>query len=112
MYADDIVINRVYCLMYADDIVINRVDCLMHADDIVIFSETQEGLQERMDLLHTYCSNWYLSVNLSKTNVIIFNKAGKCLKHHIYFSGTLIRSASLYRLFRIHHFKQRKIQSM
>ena len=39
----------------------NRVDCLMYADDIVIFSETQEGLQERMDLLHTYCSNWCLS---------------------------------------------------
>jgi hypothetical protein len=75
----------------------NRVDCLMYADDIVIFSETQEGLQERMDLLHTYCSNWCLSVNLSKTNVVIFNKAGKCLKHPIYFNGTLIRSASLYR---------------
>jgi hypothetical protein len=26
----------------------NRVDCLMYADDIVIFSETQEGLQERI----------------------------------------------------------------
>ena len=35
----------------------NRVDCLMYADDIVFYSETQEGLQERMDLLHTYCSN-------------------------------------------------------
>ena len=69
----------------------NRVDCLMYADDIVIFSETQEGLQERMDLLHTYCSNWCLSVNLSKTNVVIFNKAGKCLKHPIYFNSTLIR---------------------
>jgi hypothetical protein len=69
----------------------------MYADDIVIFSETQERLQERMDLLHTYCSNWCLSVNLSKTNVVIFNKAGKCLKHPIYFNGTLIRSASLYR---------------
>ena len=34
---------------------------------------------------------------LSKTNVVIFNKAGKCLKHPIYFNGTLIRSASLYR---------------
>ena len=50
-----------------------------------------------MDLLHTYCSNWCLSVNLSKTNVAIFNKAGKCLKHPVYFNGTLIRPASLYR---------------
>jgi hypothetical protein len=44
-----------------------------------------------------YCSNWCLSVNLSKTNVAIFNKAGKCLKHPVYFNGTLIRPASLYR---------------
>ena len=94
MYADDIVINRVDCLMYADDIVIFRVDCLMYADNIVIFSETQEGLQERIDLLHTYCSNWCLSVNLSKTNVVIFNKTGKYLKHPVYFNGTLVRSAS------------------
>jgi hypothetical protein len=48
-------------------------------------------------LLNSYWSNWCLSVNLSKTNVVIFNKAGKCLKHPIYFNGTLIRSASLYR---------------
>jgi hypothetical protein len=41
----------------------NRVDCLMYADDIVIFSETQEGLQERMDLLHTYCSNWQVYID-------------------------------------------------
>jgi hypothetical protein len=61
----------------------NRIDCLMYADDIVIFSETQEGLQKIMDLLHTYCSNWCLSVNLSKTNVVIFNKNG--LATHILF---------------------------
>jgi hypothetical protein len=30
---------------------------------------------------------------LSKTNVVIFNKAGKCLKHPIYFNGTLISSS-------------------
>jgi hypothetical protein len=36
----------------------NRVDCLMYADDIVIFSETQEGLQERMDI--PYLINLYL----------------------------------------------------
>jgi hypothetical protein len=33
----------------------NIVASLMYADDIVILSETQEGLKERMDLLHTYC---------------------------------------------------------
>ena len=73
------------------------VDCLMYADDIVILSETQEGLQQRMDLLHAYCSKWCLNVNLSKTNVIIFNKTGKCLKYPIYFNGTLISSTLSYK---------------
>lgn len=42
----------------------SKIDCLMYADDIVILSETQEGLQQRMNLLHTYCSKWCLNVNL------------------------------------------------
>ena len=31
----------------------SKIDCLMYADDIAILSETQEGLQQGMDLLQS-----------------------------------------------------------
>ena len=64
-----------------------RVDCLMYADDVVIFSETQEGLQKRINMLHEYCLEWCFDVNLKKTKSIIFNKPGKFLKCCLHFGG-------------------------
>lgn len=75
----------------------NRVDCLMYADDIVILSETQDGLQERMNLLSSYCSKWCLNVNISKTNVVIFNKSGRLLKHPIFYNNTPITVSTKYK---------------
>ena len=37
-----------------------RVDCLLYADDIVLFSQTEKGLQDRMNMLQSYCSEWCL----------------------------------------------------
>ena len=48
----------------------------MYADDIVLLSESANGLQNCIDKLEYFCKKWNLSVNL-KTNVQIFNKAGR-----------------------------------
>ena len=75
-----------------------RVDCLMYADDIVILSDTKEGLQERLNLLHVYCSKWCLNVNLNKTKVMIFNKPGKRFNYPFYYdNGKLIECTSNYK---------------
>jgi hypothetical protein len=55
---------------------INKLDCLMYADDIVIFSISANGLQQKLKLLEKYCSDWCMKVNIKKTKVLIFNKAG------------------------------------
>ena len=40
---------------------------LIYADDTVILAESQEDLQQSIDLMERYCSMWKLNINVSKT---------------------------------------------
>ena len=48
------------------------VHCLMYADDIVLLSSSAQGLQCKLDKLHSYCKEWCLNVNTTKTKILIF----------------------------------------
>ena len=50
------------------------INILMYADDIVLVSKSSQGLQKALDILHSYCHNWRISLNLQKTKIMIFNK--------------------------------------
>ena len=47
---------------------------LLYADDTVLMAETADELQAALDALALYCKQWDLTVNLTKTNVVIFSK--------------------------------------
>lgn len=49
---------------------------ILFADDAVIFSETPEGLQSSLNELQNYCETWNLTVNVSKTKIMVFRKGG------------------------------------
>ena len=49
----------------------------MFADDMAIFSTTIEGLQIGLNNLSDYCKKWGITVNVSKTKIVIFCKGGK-----------------------------------
>ena len=51
-----------------------EIKCLLFADDLVLLSPTKEGLQQHLDLLHSFSQTWALTVNLSKTKIMIFEK--------------------------------------
>jgi len=53
------------------DIRFLKLFLLLYADDIVIFSETQEGLQEGLNVLSKYCEKWKLVVNVNKTTKVM-----------------------------------------
>ncbi len=53
------------------------IRCLLYADDLVLLSPTQHGLQQNLDLLEQYCQTWALTVNLKKTNIMIFQKRSR-----------------------------------
>jgi hypothetical protein len=39
------------------------------ADDIVLLSKSAEGMQEKLDKLSAFCSDWCLDINIKKTKV-------------------------------------------
>jgi hypothetical protein len=48
-----------------------HLKCMMYADDLLILSESNLGLQEAMNRLHGYCSQWGLTVNTKKTKFMV-----------------------------------------
>ena len=49
------------------------IHCLLYADDLVLFSQTPDGLQEKLNKLDKYCKKWDLSVNTKKTEVMVLS---------------------------------------
>ena len=52
----------------------SEVKCLLFDDDLVLLSPTKEGLQQHVDLLQSCCQTWTLTVNHSKTKIMLFQK--------------------------------------
>ena len=48
---------------------------LMFADDLIIMSETRQGLQIKLDKLYDYCKARYMSVNISKSKIVVFHSS-------------------------------------
>ena len=57
-----------------------HVNHLFWADDLVLLSLNEETLQLLIDVLSKHCIQWGLTVNLKKTKIMIFNKAGRLIK--------------------------------
>jgi hypothetical protein len=63
-------------------------------DDIILLSKSAKGLQEKLGLLNTYCKDWCFTVNTSKTKILIFNKAGRLIKHSFRYGNENIECVS------------------
>ena len=48
------------------------VPLLLYADDLILMSESAAGLQKQLDALASFCEERQLTVNLSKTKVVVF----------------------------------------
>ena len=49
----------------------------MYADDVVILSTSKQGLQNCVNKLEKVTAESEMSVNIKKTKVLVFNKAGR-----------------------------------
>ena len=50
---------------------------LLYADDTIVLAETPEELQLALNALYDYCQDWHLTVNTTKTKVVIlFSRKG------------------------------------
>ena len=59
---------------------------LLWADDLVLLALDHASLQKMINVLQSYCIEWGLSINISKTEVMIFNNSGRLLKEGSTFS--------------------------
>ena len=68
------------------------------ADDLVLISTTKEGLQNQLNVVNYYCSDWKLTLNAKKkTKTVIFNKTGATFKkHQINYGGELITTVKYF----------------
>ena len=72
-----------------EDLVFFKFFVLLYADDTVILAENDRDLQMALDSVHEYCTKYKLTVNTSKTKIMIFSR-GKVIRfltfkygHHI-----------------------------
>jgi hypothetical protein len=56
------------------DIDMFKMFILLYADDIAVLSESKEDLQMGLNVMHDYANTWKLTVNTSKTKVMVFHK--------------------------------------
>ena len=57
-----------------------KVSHLLWADDLVLLALDEASLQKLLDCLNNYADSWELSVNISKTNVMVFSTSSRILK--------------------------------
>ena len=69
---------------------------LLYADDTVILTESEKDLQCALNALSDYCKQWDLTVNLDKTNVVIFSKRRKAPKITFLYEGKVVKVAEDY----------------
>ena len=92
--------NLPSCFDASDDqVILENVsfNCLMYADDLVLLSTTEKGLQSCLNKLSIFCDANGLTVNLKKTNIIIFSKSGRKSKTKFLFNNVEIKEVQLYK---------------
>jgi hypothetical protein len=53
---------------------------LLFADDMADISDNVIGLQRQINVLHEFCEQYGMQVNLDKTYIMVFRRGG-CLRH-------------------------------
>ena len=74
-----------------------EISCLIWADDILILSESEKGLQSKLNKLEIFCANNKLSVNTDKTECMIFNKTGRLMNRKFLFNGIPLNNVRKYK---------------
>ena len=59
------------------DIAMVKLFLFLYADDIVLFADSADELQSLLEILQNYCQRWKLTVNTSKTKIVVFKKGGR-----------------------------------
>ena len=70
------------------------VSHLLWADDLVLLALDAQSLQKLINRVYDFCEKWGLSVNISKTAIMVFNKSGRQLQESYSFQYGKIKIPS------------------
>lgn len=71
---------------------------LLFADDLVLIADTCIDLQRRLNCLASYCDKWNMTVNMDKSNIVVFKNGGVLSKHEKwYYKDELLKVVSYYK---------------
>ena len=73
MYANDL--EAEIAIKWVAGIDIGIINILLYADDILC-GKNPEDLQNALNVLEEYCQRWTLTVNTSKTKIMVLRKGG------------------------------------
>ena len=79
-------IDMANCINNDELFVLLRLWVLLYADDTIILAKTACDLQKALDALSDYCKQWKMTVNASKTKIIIFSR-GKIINKPLFKIG-------------------------
>ena len=74
-----------------------KVLFFLFADDTVLFSNSKDELQHMLNLFEQYCDDWTLTVNISKTKILIFTSYRYAQNFQIFFKGSEIEIITEYK---------------
>ena len=56
----------------------DKVPILLCSDDIALLSESEDDMQNMLDIVYAWCRKWHLPVNCGKSKVMHFRKKNLC----------------------------------
>jgi hypothetical protein len=68
----------------------------MYADDVVLLSSSEKGLQNCIDKLVNFATDWKMSLNTKKTKVMVFTKSGRYKNLQMKYLDNLIDNVKQY----------------
>ena len=84
MYVNDLEAELTVKGVAGIDIGTINLNILLYADDIILFGKNPDDLQNALNALEDYCKKWKLTVNTSKTKIMVFRNGG-CLPNDLNF---------------------------
>ena len=77
---------------------ISPIPCLLYADDVAHCADTVNNLQLQLNKLSEFCHETKISVNLNKTEIMVFRNGGPLkMSEKWYLDGLRVRTTSVYK---------------
>ena len=63
------------------------INILLYADDMVLMADSENDLQQMINILHEWCAKWRLSLNREKTQIVHFRPSGRQMSNFVFLYG-------------------------